>query len=274
MQQTDIHQFLKRYFLANNCSIVTETPSYLTVQLTIELDKELMNRPFYWHYIEKTGGEANPASLTFITDPAFEDDSVQGERIHFGSPRLHQIFASTQKLGGFIHLYEQVSSAQPTNQPLHPWLALNIKVSYKCDRKKDELLSLGINLINGQIVESFHELIINQNLSSKISDYCFTLSPFIKPKSAISRLTSYVTDYVKTQPTEWAEKAQERWYEDLALLDHFYETAEELPEIYMTEKTALQELYEPTILFKFINGGLFYISPETMSRQFNKTQAG
>ena len=24
MQQTDIHQFLKRYFLANNCSIVTE----------------------------------------------------------------------------------------------------------------------------------------------------------------------------------------------------------------------------------------------------------
>lgn len=55
MRQTDIHQFLKRYFLANNCSIVTETPSYLTVQLTIELDKELMNRPFYWHYIEKTG---------------------------------------------------------------------------------------------------------------------------------------------------------------------------------------------------------------------------
>ena len=83
-----------------------------------------------------------------------------------------------------------------------------------------------------------------------------------------------MTDYVKAQPTEWAEKAQERWYEDLALLDHFYETAEELPEIYMTEKTALQELYEPTILFKFINGGLFYISPETMSRQFNKTQAG
>ena len=41
----------------------------MTVQLTIELDKELMNRPFYWHYLEKTGGVPNPMKLTFITDP-------------------------------------------------------------------------------------------------------------------------------------------------------------------------------------------------------------
>ncbi|TYR82430.1 hypothetical protein FZC66_02235 [Priestia megaterium] len=272
MQQTDIHQFLKQYFLANNCTIVTETPSYMTVQLTIDLDKELMNRPFYWHYIEKTGGKPAPASLTFITDPAFDDSSLQGERIHFGSPRLHQIFASTQKFGGFIHLYEQVASQTTNHQPLHPWLGLNVKVSYKCDRKKDELLSLGLNLINGRIVEEFQPIMVKQKLSPKIPDYCFTLSPLVKPKSGIFRLISYIKQHIESQPLDWAEKAHERWYEDLALLDHFYETAEELPESYTTEKLALQELYEPTISVNVINGGLFYLSESTMQKDFLHTR--
>lgn len=80
MQQTEIHQFLKKYFTAHNCDLTEDDPSYLKVQLTIEMDKELMNRPFYWHYIEKTGGKPNPASLTFITDPTYDDSSVQGEK--------------------------------------------------------------------------------------------------------------------------------------------------------------------------------------------------
>ena len=50
MQQQEIHKFLERYFHANDCEIVENGPGYMTVQLTIELDKELMNRPFYWHY--------------------------------------------------------------------------------------------------------------------------------------------------------------------------------------------------------------------------------
>ncbi|MDI5788447.1 YqhG family protein [Bacillus licheniformis] len=32
----------------------------MTVQLTVEVDKQIMNRPFYWHWLEKTGGEPNP----------------------------------------------------------------------------------------------------------------------------------------------------------------------------------------------------------------------
>ena len=66
-------------------------PDYLTVQLTIELDKELMNRPFYWHYLEKTGGVPNPDRLTFITDSQNAPTNIKGETIHFGSPRLHQM---------------------------------------------------------------------------------------------------------------------------------------------------------------------------------------
>ena len=60
MQQQEIHSYLKNFFTTNNCTIEQDNGKYMTVQLTIEMDKLLMNRPFYWHYIEKIGAEPNP----------------------------------------------------------------------------------------------------------------------------------------------------------------------------------------------------------------------
>lgn len=68
MEQRDIHTFLLRFFKANQCDILEESAGHMTVQLTIEMDKLIMNRPFYWHWLEKTGGVPEPRQLTFITD--------------------------------------------------------------------------------------------------------------------------------------------------------------------------------------------------------------
>lgn len=56
MQQQEIHQFLERYFHANGCEIIENSPGHITVQLTIELDKELMNRPFTGITLKKPVG--------------------------------------------------------------------------------------------------------------------------------------------------------------------------------------------------------------------------
>ena len=69
MQQQEIHKFLERYFLSNKCEIVDKQPSYMTVQLTIELDKELMNRPFYWHYLRKNRGSPKSYVSNFNNRP-------------------------------------------------------------------------------------------------------------------------------------------------------------------------------------------------------------
>lgn len=92
MQQPQVHNFLERYFEANDSPIIENTSSYLQVQLSIELDKLLMNRPFYWHYLEKTGGEPNPMKVTFITDQNNAPDDVKGEQIHFGAPSFTNCF--------------------------------------------------------------------------------------------------------------------------------------------------------------------------------------
>jgi hypothetical protein len=263
MQQQEIHNFLLSYFQANDCTIVANGPGYLTVQLTIELDKELMNRPFYWHYLEKTGGIPNPMKLTFITNQDTAPENIKGEIVHFGSPRLHQIFNSTKNLSRYIRLYEN-HHAQNRQTPLLPWLCMNVKISYQCDRKRDIFKSIGLQLINGTMVEDFHDRLVKIPLTPKIPDYSFTLSPLVKPQSGMSRIETYLTSVINQDDHSWAEEARERWDQDLRLLNHFYEDIEEDDENYETEKMALKEQYEPKISISFINGGLFYLTDKAI----------
>ncbi|WP_153123528.1 YqhG family protein [Peribacillus tepidiphilus] len=261
MQQREIHQFLLKYFQSNGCEILCNAPSYLIVQLTAELDKLLMNRPFYWHYLEKTGGTPNPMKLTLITDHENVPEGIQGEFIHFGSPRLHQIFQSTKNLASYIRLYE---NTMPSHNPLFPWLSANIKVSFVCDRKKEMFFSLGVNLITGQIANHFHDKILALRVTPKIPDYSFTLSPLIMPKSGLRRLDRYVRLQLEEENHDWAIRAVERWENDLLLLEHFYGESDEKGESYETEKEALREQYEPKIKIAVINGGMFYLSEKAI----------
>jgi hypothetical protein len=261
MQQQEIHQFLEQYFLANECELLQNGPGFMKVQLTVDLDKELMNRPFYWHYLEKIGGIPNPMQLILITDQK-KAESIKGETIHFGSPRLHQIFQSTKNLAGYIRLYE---NHHYTNQQtaLYPWLCLNLRISYQCDRKRDVFRSIGLQLITGQMVEDFHETLLTIPLTPKIPDYSFTLSPLIKPVSGITRIENFIKMGINNEEHQWAEEARNRWKKDLQLLNHFYENEEDISESYEIEKQALQDQYEPKIIISYINGGLFYLTQKS-----------
>lgn len=264
MQQHEIHDFLESYFEANDCDILDNQHGYLTVQLTIDLDKTLMNRPFYWHYLEKTGGQPNPMKLTLITDQEKAPENLKGEVIHFGSPRLHQIFQSTKELATFLRMYEKANSTGGQTA-LQPWLGVNTKISYQCDRKKDIFLSLGLNLINGMVIDHFHNRVMSLQLTPKIPDYCFTLTPLIKPKSALVRIENIIKQVIENDDFEWAEKAKKRMQEDLDLLEHFYEELEEKPESYATERQAIIEQYNPNVNVEMINGGLFYLTQHSFT---------
>lgn len=268
MQQAEIKQYLKRFFLLNQCELAEESPGHLTIQLTIDMDKELMNRPFYWHYLEKTGGVPNPMKVTFITNQEMAPEELKGELIHFGSPRLHQIFQVTKKLSSFVRLFQTVKGTTQQHIPLHPWLGLNIKVSYQCDRKRDEFHSIGLHLISGKMVKDFHYSIERLDMSTKIPDFSFTLSPIIKSQSGMNRIKQLIEQHVQEQDNTWAKEARERWEQDQKLLDHFYEGLDEYPETYYKEKQAIQEQFEPIVQVDVINGGLYYLT-EQFTQQLN-----
>ena len=148
---------------------------------------------------------------------------------------------------------------QGKQTPLKPWIGLNLKVSYQCDRKKDVFNSIGLNLINGQIVENFHDQLLHLELTPKIPDYSFTLSPLIMPKSGLKRMENFLKAKIEQEDQSWAEEAKKRWNKDLDLLEHFYKDTEEKSESYEIEKQALKDQYEPKIVISIINGGIFYL---------------
>ncbi|SOC35895.1 YqhG family protein [Ureibacillus acetophenoni] len=255
-----VHEYLRTFFHETNCEIESDEGYMLTVQLTIDIDKKIMNRPFYWQYIETTGSPPNPARLTLITDRSKIDNPFMGEIIHFGSRRLNQIFKATKELGAFVQMYEKVQQAENGNRStLTPYLCVNYKISYYCDQTKEKMYSLGINLVNGNIHDDFHESVCNLNLTNEPTENIYCLPYIIKPHRGLERLDEMIQSIVQNDDHSWAQEAKMRWEKEQEVLDYFYEGVEEKPESYEIEKKALEERFNPRIKVEIINGGLFYL---------------
>ncbi|AJK89680.1 MULTISPECIES: YqhG family protein [Lysinibacillus] len=258
MYPQQVHEYLKGFFTENECPILGEEDHSLTVQLTVDIDKRIMNRPFYWQYIEATNSEPNPAQVTFITDQTAMAGNLFGEVIHYGSPRLNQLFHATGELGAYVQLFEKVDHAMG-QVILTPWLGVNFKVSYSCDRTKEMMYSFGINLLTGVIKENFHESIYASDFDTEPAENVFHVQYIIKPVRALERLNAAVESIIEKDDHSWAIEAQKRWQRDQRVLDYFYEDVEDKPECYEIERKALEEQYESKIKIDIINGGLFYL---------------
>jgi len=286
MNQQEIRNYIETYFKAFDSPFITETPSYFTVQLPVEVDKDLGNRPFYWTYVEKIGIEPNPLQLTFVFEPDSLPEGLKGEELPYGSRRLHQIFDSAKKHGKFVRLYEELGThnGRPRSSfPLVPWLGVNYKAEFICDQKKDMLLSLGMNLISGSIIADFYQKVQSLELTPKLPDYTFTMQPIFGIDSAVEKIEGYITRELEQHDTKWAEYALERLKEEKELVESYYgeeatrqesteeqesEHSEKLQKLLVEKNTRLQELtwqFEPRIQVSALNIGLFYLQTPLLS---------
>jgi len=254
MAITNLNHFLKAYFIGHDCKILASQNGILNVQLTESMDRLLMNRPFYWHYIKSIGRQGEPMQLTFVTNP--EKKNEKGEWIHFGSPRLQQILNHLKTNEKYTKLFQQVTTNVRT--ALHPWLVTNIKVSYKGKQKKDELFSIGLNLITGMMKVNMMDYLSQLSLHTTIADYCYTISPMIKIRSGYLRIESVILNYLENQSHDWAQESLKTLEEDMETLKHFYpeDAADETMERELNE---MKERYHPTITLEVINGGIFFL---------------
>lgn len=254
MEITNLHEFLKTYFIAHACDIVTSSDGVLCVQLTEEMDRTLMNRPFYWHYIKSIGQEGEPMQLTLITNPNKKD--VDGEWIHFGSPRLQQIMNDLKSKQHNVKLFESVETKEHT--PMYPWLVVNIKISYLGKHNMDELFSIGLQLVTGKMKTNMMETLEETSLSKGISDFCYPISPLIKLPSAYKRIESVIDTYLENTDHTWATQSLATLDDEIRLVKHFYNNDPDHPQL-KKEIADLTERYTPIIKHQVVNGGVVYL---------------
>lgn len=255
MEALNVKQFTKQYFKAHHCAVTEEDNGVLNVQLTEEMDKKIMNRPFYWHYIKATHNKGVPQTLLLGIHDPYDDPKV--EPIYYGSTRFQQILNDLTKDTHFIQAFESVHTTE--NKAMYPWLLINIKVSYNSMQTKDEIFSLGLNLITGKIVVNMMEHLQETQMSSTISSLCYILSPIITQESGFKRLEHILDVYLEEQSHTWAIRSMQAMEDELHLLNMFYEkeTKEK-----RTEMTAIKKRYEPAIVFRVMSGGIIYLKED------------
>lgn len=259
MKITNLDDFLQKYFSAHQCDIINHQDGILTVQLNEEMDQALMNRPFYWHYMKSSGNIGEPAQLTFITNPNKREHD--GEWLHFGSPRLQQIFNHLKKTSGNIKLFQKVDTQK--NTALYPWLLVNLKINYEGKHNKNELFSIGLNLINGIMKTKMMDILQEVQLNLTISDFCYPISPLIKVNSGFIRITSVIEDYLKNQTHDWAEESIITLREEIQMVQHFYDNNSSEDQM-IKEINDLKNRYTPSISYQVVNGGIIYLTQNTI----------
>ncbi|MFP7171016.1 YqhG family protein [Terribacillus sp. 7520-G] len=279
MDRQTLHRFLRKFFVSNGCQLLEEKDGLLRFLLTPELDEELMNRPFYWRYKKRLGQEGEPMELTLLTDP--NQSAEKAEHIHFGSPRLHKIFRLIRESAQVARLYEKVDSASRT--PLYPWLIRNISVHFSGKRKRTETHSVGLQLLNGQLVTNWMENFSQVEFKQQISDQCYCLSPIIRYQSGYQRISSYMHTYLDALDDGWIKETADTLKQEEALLQHFFdqsnqgemeeEMQEERAALYQNELDALHKRLIPSIRMETINAGIFYLSEETTQKLLQKKEA-
>ncbi|MGP4061730.1 YqhG family protein [Halobacillus sp. H74] len=257
--------FVQQFFTSYGCSVVEQSDSHFKVQLTNEMDEEIMNRPFYWHYMKKMNRAGDPMQLTFTdTDQKIN----QGIYLHAGTPKLHTLYNTAIKKARTARLYEVIH--QPDhNKAMSPWLVVNALLHYRGKQAKDEPISIGLNLIHGTMTLRMMERIQNIDFETKVSDYTFPMTPVITLASAYKRIERHVENYIASKNNDWAIESLRHLDQEKQLLESFYQSEDIGLESFTKEREQIDTRYKPYIDMEVINGGLFYISQETSASWVN-----
>lgn len=285
MTPKQVQQYVMRYLDITNCHIIEKSPAHVIVKLSPQADRELTNRPYYWGFVDRTGAEPETMKFCFIFDrsklPPLPPDPPPGpgmmgqrllkEDVPYGSRRLDQFFQAAKTGGSYVNLFEQPTSEQKTSSsstPYEPWLGLNIKVEFACDMKREEIHSLGLSMVTGDIREQFCDEMLKRRMTPRLPANVHVIRASFTLTRARNAIEQYIERKLKTYDDSWAIEARERYHDEIARIDSYYEDLLKIDD--KEQKTAIQaqyanrsqELtwqYSPRIQVSVINCGLFHI---------------
>ncbi|WP_051662848.1 YqhG family protein [Alicyclobacillus macrosporangiidus] len=252
-------RFCDAYFAAVGAPVVYEAPFYREYQLPRDVDKELTDRPYYWLWVEKTQKDVPPTVLRLafeetalerenerLRQQALRDAEHQGltelqrrffrpptaEWINLGCFRLDKIFQSLDRRGQFACVAPR---HLPPNAVRVPWLMLNLLVSFRCDLTQQEFWSIGVCLVNGQVVERFLPALERLDMVPLDKPAEAFLSGTLSLEQAWQRVARHVERRLAERPHDWADAATRRWLDEREQVRTYYRSI--LPDVPDQERT-------------------------------------
>lgn len=308
MNDKQIHKFVQRYLEATNCTILEKSPAHYIVKLSPEADRELTNRPYYWSFVDRVGSEPETMTFLLVTDKDKYDAPDNGsldtsssneeanvnaalgrslgfvhssiaaparmprEDLYFGSHRLEQIFNAAKTKGSYVYLFQEPDrrNSHPLNSiPYTAWLAINIRVEFTCDRKREEIHCFGVSLVTGHCVEMFHEQLLSYKLTPRLPANIHVAKNGISFNRAISIIEQTLERKLRSYDYSWAEEATTRLDEELQRMNSYYElllnnatdeTRPAIEEQFAQRQSEIRWQYEPRVTASAINCGIIHLA--------------
>lgn len=239
--------WLQIYFTQHGCQVKQQDKLHQIV-LTRKLDEQLMNRPFYWKYMDMTGNEGIPSTISYH----FNDNEMNENYMHFGHPLRMKILAHISETQQYYTGFEQIDTSRQVM--LHPFFFMNLMIRFEGKHVREEMMSIGINLINGTIIPQFMERLMHVPLEHTISPFCYTVKPIISMQRAADNIHEAVYKHIEQLPHQWAIDS----YREIVLADLQANKVQPLN----SNLKQIEQILSPTISFNIISGGTIYIRPE------------
>ncbi|HEY8344170.1 MAG TPA: YqhG family protein [Bacillota bacterium] len=146
---------------------------------------------------------------------------------------------------------------------IHPHLLANYRLSYRTDEIEEEIVSLGIDMVTGEITEDFLPTLPGPRLTPKIPKGKIEKQSF-PLEEAFERLSRRLSELVKEKDSSWIEESRKRYEEELCYLYAYYQDGEKVdtPE-FRARADEIYKKYRPQVFIHLINVGLLYL-PEVI----------
>jgi hypothetical protein len=143
----------------------------------------------------------------------------------------------------------------------HPHLLVNFKISFETDERFDELSSLNIDLVNGEISTNLIQELINKKLLIQPPKKNL-LKRLISYRDAYEALLNHLKWQLQNHDSQWIKNAQARWEEEVTYLESYYRgnLDEELDQQSFYRRMAeCYRKYRPTIRIQILNAAILYL---------------
>lgn len=203
--------------------------------------------------------------------PILGPGRIQREELTYGSPRLKQIFAATQRSGRCVYLFEDPGQKQRMTllpAAYEPWLGVCFKVELSCDVKREELHFYGISLLNGKVDEAFSSKLLDKSWMPRVPENIHIEPSRLSLADGRDVLVSKLRSKVESYDHTWAEEASERLQDELTLIESYYRDLLEQPdeeqnktiqEQFESRQGEIRWQYQPRIVVSTVNYGIFHL---------------
>ncbi len=146
----------------------------------------------------------------------------------------------------------------------HPELLVNFRVSFETDEKVEELYSLGIDLVSGEIDSNLQRELSAKKLHSNPPKKNLEKRK-IAYREGYDSLVNHLKWQLQNHDSTWIKSAQARWEEEVQYLEAFYrgnlddENVKEAESSFYRRLAEGYRKFQPFVKIHLMNVGLVYL---------------